>query len=328
MRTFFNKFPVLSSILLAIVALGLLMVSSTVVAELSDDTRLGSIATIIVYALPIAFVVFMAFILKLQGVLSFKKAGLLKGIFLLGLPMLCFSAFSFFVSTTQIAEHEFVNPAVLSLVLFTCHMLLIGVFEEFLFRGVILNNMLKKWGKNKSGIIRAVIYSSILFGSAHLVNLIGTSNFVIGTISQLFYTFFLGIFFAAIYIRTKNIWTVVILHAIFDWLAMILITFYPTMAPSGETDVDITILFGQIILTLPFAVFGFLYLRKAWQPKESESIYTLCHNCQTKISLDDEYCYNCGERVKTTCPACSQETRCDAYFCCYCGARLEQQLPQ
>ncbi|MBQ7338107.1 MAG: CPBP family intramembrane metalloprotease [Clostridia bacterium] len=66
--------------------------------------------------------------------------------------------------------------------------------EEFLFRGIICNN-LRPYGKTV-----AVLGSALLFGLMHQ------------NIGQLFYTTMAGIVLALIYLETKSIWTSVLLH--------------------------------------------------------------------------------------------------------------------
>ena len=97
--------------------------------------------------------------------------------------------------------------------------LFVGLAEELLFRGLILGILLLKWGNTQKGIYICVIVSSVMFGSAHIGNFIANSNILIATLSQIVYGIFIGIFFAACVLRSKTIWTVIILHAINDFSA-------------------------------------------------------------------------------------------------------------
>ncbi|PTI39045.1 hypothetical protein BU062_12170 [Staphylococcus succinus] len=62
---------------------------------------------------------------------------------------------------------------------------------------------------------KAAIISSVIFAFAHFINYFdSTSN--IEVTSQIIYAFFLGVFFAAIYYFTQNIWSVMLLHGLID----------------------------------------------------------------------------------------------------------------
>ena len=54
-----------------------------------------------------------------------------------------------------------------------------------------------------------------------LENLLGGYQTLITTLTQVIYTFLNGILFACIYLRCKNIWAVIVLHAVDDWLCLI-----------------------------------------------------------------------------------------------------------
>ena len=88
-----------------------------------------------------------------------------------------------------------------------------GFFEEILCRGFMLNLFLNKWGDTQRGIYGSTLLSSVLFGSFHLI--CHHSDFL-QDITQVIIAFFIGMAFAACYLRIKSILPVVILHALFD----------------------------------------------------------------------------------------------------------------
>jgi membrane protease YdiL (CAAX protease family) len=106
---------------------------------------------------------------------------------------------------------------ILLLVLMLASNLAIGIFEEVLTRGFILNVFLKRYGESKKGIYYSVLVSSIIFGISHLMNLFTKNVAVNEVISQVFYATFIGVVFGAIYIRTGyGLWWCVLLHAMYD----------------------------------------------------------------------------------------------------------------
>lgn len=152
-----------------------------------------------------------------------------------------------------------------------------GLIEEGFFRGLILAVLLSVWGINKKGIYRSVIVSSILFGLVHLTNLLNIlkgKDVMIETISQVFYATFLGILFAAIYLRTKNLWIPVIIHALFDIADGLYAIAIKAGGISSITStlpaVSITDEVLNAVLGIPFALFGLFILRKVVAEDESK----------------------------------------------------------
>jgi membrane protease YdiL (CAAX protease family) len=162
-------------------------------------------------------------------------------------------------------------PGIENIAYFTLVMLLVGIFEEVMYRGIILNSMLNKWGFTKAGIIKSVLLSSLIFGLGHLVNLLGHST-PIRTMTQVIYTFLNGILFASIYLRCKNIWAVAILHAVYDWLALVPGIFVPVAAPAAQVDTSISSMLVTGALYIPFALVGFFLLRKVFVEDKPKSI--------------------------------------------------------
>lgn len=93
----------------------------------------------------------------------------------------------------------------------------VGVFEEFLCRGWLLNEFIERFGKNKNGIIYSIFISSLIFGFMHITNIITAGQSVTFTLVQIIMAVFMGLGLGSIYLKTKNIWTVVILHALYDF---------------------------------------------------------------------------------------------------------------
>ncbi|MFW9794917.1 MAG: lysostaphin resistance A-like protein [Candidatus Thorarchaeota archaeon] len=85
-----------------------------------------------------------------------------------------------------------------------------GIWEEVAWRGVILTVLLKKYSEKE-----AIVFSSILFAGPHLLNLLGvsiTAEMILGALAQLVYTFFLGLLFAYLVIRTDSLLPAIVVH--------------------------------------------------------------------------------------------------------------------
>ncbi|MGN0907526.1 MAG: lysostaphin resistance A-like protein [Bullifex sp.] len=99
-----------------------------------------------------------------------------------------------------------------SAVYFTA-MLITGIIEELLFRGLLFRAM------SKDSLKSAVILTSILFGAGHIVNLFnGNSENVIATLCQLFYAAAAGFLFASVLLASKSIIPCMITHSVLNAL--------------------------------------------------------------------------------------------------------------
>ena len=105
---------------------------------------------------------------------------------------------------------EYSNPHFAFFIDIVCTCIFPAFFEEFAFRGVLLNS-LKKYGD-----IPAIVVSSLMFGLMH-------GNFV-----QLPYTFIMGLALGFVTLKTNSIYCAVGAHFLNNFIATIQ-TWYPTV---------------------------------------------------------------------------------------------------
>lgn len=91
--------------------------------------------------------------------------------------------------------------------------MLVGIAEEGVYRGYVLNKI-----DQKLGLKKALLYSSILFGLLHSVNFLAGPT--IGeTVTQIILTTAMGYVFGVVYLKTnKNLLLVMALHGVYDFL--------------------------------------------------------------------------------------------------------------
>ncbi len=90
----------------------------------------------------------------------------------------------------------------------------VAILEEVYLRG-LLQNIIEKWfDKRKNATLYAVIITSFLFGVGHIVGALEQPLFTI--IAKTIWATALGIYFGAVYIKTRNLWVPVILHFVVD----------------------------------------------------------------------------------------------------------------
>ena len=153
--------------------------------------------------------------------------GLLAGMYFLVIGIYSLVVFLFLGLFTVAANPESVTVRPWHLILaYVLCMMMVGVFEEILFRGIIAGKLLRHFGLTSRGVWKAVILSGVIFGCAHLINL--RSSSVSGVLVQCAVTVMMGMVFAAVYFRSGCIWALVFLHGFVDVAAGSLTGFFDT----------------------------------------------------------------------------------------------------
>jgi len=141
----------------------------------------------------------------------------------------------------------------------------IGLSEELLVRGVLLSVLIIKWGNTKKGIYHSVIISSLIFGTAHLGNIIGNTGFLVATLAQVVYATLIGVFFAACVLRSQSIWPAIIIHAAIDFvsqLQQIAVGGGVEAAEQVAASISLMQAFQPVIIYAMLAGYGFFILKK------------------------------------------------------------------
>ena len=137
-----------------------------------------------------------------------------------------------------------------SIINLAIYCLLIGIYEEFLCRGWLLNEFLERYGKGNKSIFLCICVSGIIFGLLHSINVLSGDMSSVDVIVQVISAAASGIGFGTIYYKTKNIWSVVFLHAFWDFSIMLGETSTVTsVAMSVKGSAIINLIFG-ILLTV------------------------------------------------------------------------------
>ena len=90
----------------------------------------------------------------------------------------------------------------------------VAIMEELYLRG-LLQNIIEKWfGKRNNATSYAITISSVLFGFGHIFGALGQPFITI--ICKAIWATALGVYFGAVYAKTRNLWIPIILHFIID----------------------------------------------------------------------------------------------------------------
>lgn len=190
------------------------------------------------------------------GLLRRRGSGFFNGL-LVGMYPLVFIGYNTFGSLLLgRPENGTLQPAV-RICTFLANMAMVGVAEEFIFRGVIAQTLLEYFGTSRAGIWKACLLSGLFFGGAHLTNILSSAPF--GVLMQCVFAGSLGVLFAAIYFRTGNLWVLVFLHGAQDAASLLAGGLYGTENMStAVSSYDSTMLLSVLVYLIP----TFFLLRK------------------------------------------------------------------
>lgn len=145
-----------------------------------------------------------------------------------------------------------INPSTFFLVLLNT--LTVGISEELMFRGILLNSFVQKFS-----YVKSIIIVSLLFGLVHISNGFITGDFG-GATTQAFMATFSGILFLAMRIKSINIIPAMILHWLWDFVVFGFVTFIPKEAKSEPVVFGLSLLF--IASPILFGILGIIQCAK------------------------------------------------------------------
>ncbi|MBQ8002827.1 MAG: CPBP family intramembrane metalloprotease [Clostridia bacterium] len=100
----------------------------------------------------------------------------------------------------------------------------IGFREESLFRGIVVNNIAKKYITDRRGIFFTASASGLLFGLIHMTNVFAGVDLFSATIQSVV-AIGAGFYFAAVYLRGGSLWALIIMHTVADAASLFNATF-------------------------------------------------------------------------------------------------------
>jgi membrane protease YdiL (CAAX protease family) len=113
---------------------------------------------------------------------------------------------------------ELIYTKPLHFTLFGTYCLLVGFFEEILFRGVFFSVLASVFERTKKGLIWTYLITSVAFGAIHLLNVFQSGG---AAILQAGYSILTGGLFGFVLIKTKNIIFPAITHAVYNFCGLL-----------------------------------------------------------------------------------------------------------
>ena len=91
----------------------------------------------------------------------------------------------------------------------------VGIIEELYLRGLLQNIIEKLLKSNRNAALYAVLCTSVLFGAGHAF---GAMHLPVSIIMcKILWAAALGVYFGAVYCKTRNLWVPIILHTFIDF---------------------------------------------------------------------------------------------------------------
>lgn len=124
-----------------------------------------------------------------------------------------------------------------------------GLYEELLFRILAFSLIFTYFGNNKENFFKSVILTSLFFGISHFINLYKITSYSI--IIQVLMATGFGLLFQSILLRFKNIFIVIIMHTLINYLGMYK---HYLEFPSSINEIDETSSFLSSIIWVIFII--------------------------------------------------------------------------
>lgn len=255
LKNFSEKHPIVFSATALIIAM---VIGLFVHNDLIEDSIITVICLLLIFGA------------GLYGTSGLRTKGLLKGIklgcifIIIGIGGAVISLLGADFSVLKIGSAG-------TIAMFTLTMILVGINEELLMRSLILNNLLTAYGKTHSGMWKSILIAALMFGALHLPNFAFTPPITL--IVQIINASSAALLFAAVYIRSKNIWSGIILHFIVDWLSLFVSECF-TGGGASVISMDMNIPQGVTMVLLastPPIVMALILLRKnKFEPWDAE----------------------------------------------------------
>jgi membrane protease YdiL (CAAX protease family) len=153
-------------------------------------------------------------------------------------------------------DFSLIEPSNILLLLFAC--LMVGIAEEYLFRGLLQALFLRKYASHKNGVFLSILLASVFFGVFHLLNLAKNDN-VGQVLVQVVYAMFIGFFFGVLLLKTNKLIPIAITHGLINFFFSL--AFLPGLKTPQNEAAETVSLF-PIILFLPLFIFGLLIYKK------------------------------------------------------------------
>ena len=246
-REFTDRYAIVSSLLIAILFFLLLNGTALVFNLLPNSFIWGYAQELFVMLYSVGLVILFGF------KSAFKPKGFFKALLhsTVVIVMMIFSLVTFF-------ERSNSNPATVwasagAIIFGLVQAVGIGIREECFFRGAIQSIVAKKYAHSVKGVWFAALVASSIFGIVHLFNIFTGFDPLVAFLQAISATI-TGLFFAAVYLRSRSLWVPILVHALIDTAALSGSIFLTQTRVETVNGLSWEALLGMVIYILPAIV--------------------------------------------------------------------------
>lgn len=225
MKRLSNHHPLLSGILILLIMVGAMLLASIplgLLFWLLPDAVFWNeyMLQLPVELFVLAVMVGITFLLGMGRVFVCRGRGFWRSM-IPALPMLILYGLAGVEGLVWCLSEGIPVQSIGGIVSFVLLMATIGITEELTYRGLIAGILYRRYGATPAGVWFSVLVSSLIFGTVHLINAVGGAAELSGVLIQMVGASAMGMCFAAIYFRCRNLWAVAALHGFMDFCALI-----------------------------------------------------------------------------------------------------------
>ena len=212
---------------------GFAMALTNLLNYLLNNTHFGSS---LLFQIVCILIVIPIIILRKKIVFKKSKINFLKSLFFVW-PVIIYLIIKFIGNFKYILISKISGYEILALLILV---FLVALFEEIFFRGWLQNEFLERFGKSKKLVIISIVISSSIFG---LVHMCANQNILV-KLDRFLVPASFGLVVGSLYYKTRNFWSIVFLHAFWDFVMM-----FPDINISSTCIVDT----GEYVNSLPLS---------------------------------------------------------------------------
>lgn len=209
-KVFADQYAIIAAFI-AFLAIDLLLHGiATLLNLLPDLLLLKFLAQALLIAIPVAIV----FLFGFRG--AFRRKNFFRGLFC-GLPYIVWYSLTMALLLAKTLGNPEATLQPWYLILYSLFSILgVGIREECIYRATVQNIVAKKYANSMKGIWITAIVGAFIFGIMHAGNFFTTTTAPSSIVVQIISAMFSGLVFSAIYLRSGNLWAVILIHTLID----------------------------------------------------------------------------------------------------------------
>lgn len=149
----------------------------------------------------------------------------------------------------------------LGLTVWLLSMVLIGLKEELLDRGLIFYLLYRSWGHTRLGVLGAFLGQAAIFGLGHYMNAFSGHD-ISAVHAQVITTIGYGMAFGGLYVITRSIWPCVLVHTLHNAILLMNSTF-GTAKQGTPRAIDNNMLPALVLFAILCSVYGIVCLLRS-----------------------------------------------------------------